>query len=115
MAPDQGQKFELKHWIYLILLVGLLGGGILLGRRHALKLNQCSIETTAYLEELYKQPKKGYLFIYTYHVDGVNYTSHETFDNRKFRLRDFTPGDSIRIEYSCDDVEICRVKGVIRR
>jgi hypothetical protein len=113
MSQTEPQKFETKHWFYLIILIGLVGGGIIIGRYEAYKLDECAIETKAFLNDIYSTPKKGYFFEYTYIIAGVKHTANEGVDS-KFQLNSFIVGDSILIEYACENAEICRVKGAIR-
>lgn len=97
------------HWILASLLFLILGLNLYLNWYDNKVLSGCSKATKAFLSDVYHTPKKGYTFVYKYKLDNKIYKNHEWVTSKE-TLDTYSIGDSLWIEYACDDYQVSKVQ-----
>ena len=88
----------------LLFLIGILGFGFYISKKHIKMLEECSKESIAIVLSKYNKPKKNNTLKYSYLVQGKTYITNESIDDEYFNY--FEIGDSILILYSCEDPNV---------
>jgi hypothetical protein len=96
--------------VLLCLLLGAFAFSMFLIKNDKHKLSRCSVYTKALLERVYSEPRKGYSVVYSFKVNGTVWQQNEGLDDN-IDLEDLIPGDSISIQYACDDYTVSRITG----
>lgn len=102
---------KLKHAILAVLLFSILGLCFYLNWYDKTTLSDCSAETRAFLADVYHTRKKGYTFVYRYVIDNKVYENREWVMDKEI-LDAYAVGDSLSIEYGCDDHQVSKIKSL---
>lgn len=100
-------KWRSFPWALAFLLFGILALSLYLNWYDYKMLSDCSKSTRGLLIDAYKLPKKGITFVYRYKIDTKIYENHEWV--KKEILDKYSVGDSILIDYACDDHHVSKV------
>ena len=99
-----------KHWPYiviLVLLIGSIGTGKVLSDAERNAIDSCSKETTGLITEIDHRLSRGDYFQYEFKIDNKKYKGTQ---NTKALRNKMGVGDSVVIEYSCDNLDYHRIK-----
>jgi len=99
-----------KHWPYLVilvLLIGAIGTGKILSDTEQNAIDNCSKEIKGLITEIDHRLSRGDYFHYEFKIGNKKYKGTQ---NTKELREKMGVGDSVVIEYSCDNLDYHRIK-----
>jgi hypothetical protein len=99
-----------KNWNYLIglgVLFGVIGIGKILSDKEKNALNNCHKEINGLITEIDHRKSRGDYFHYEFQIKDKKYNGTQSTTGFSDKI---SVGDTVAIEYSCDNPEYSRIK-----